>query len=292
MFEMLFYELFHSRLFNTKIYAHHIYSLIFILSSCSITLSIETIIRFINGNSNAKFLDNKKWLIPVSLIIYFLFHVFRAYTFSREKYYLEKKVISIPNYILFLGIFGLIISSIGALTSNYVPCGDVNNISELSKTVCWFEENNQCYFDNYKKFFENLYSEQFNLKLILLIIRYILNCIITYSIYAIFKNLSPVYYICSMRFNIFILVILDFFNYLINDDINHTSTSIYLCYMFILFFYIIGAIIYLEFIELNFCKLNFYTKRNIKARSIADFNIALDDISKNSSVSSIEEIVE
>ena len=293
MFEMLFYEIFHSRLFNTKIYAHHIYSLIFILSSCSLIQSIETIIKFVKGTSSATFFDNKKWLIPVSLIIYFLFHVFRVYTFSREKYYLEKRFISIPNYILFLGIFGLIISSIGALASNYVPCGDENNISELSKTVCWFKENNQTYyFDNYNKFFENLYSEQFSLKLILLIIRYVLNCIITYSIYAIFKNLSPIYYICSMRFNIFIILILDFFNYLINDDINNISTSIYVCYFLILLFYLIGAIIYLEIIELNFCKLNFYTKRNIKARSTVDLSIALADVSSDNSERSFEEILE
>ena len=38
-------------------------------------------------------------------------------------------------------------------------------------------------------------------------------------------------------------------------------------------FYIIGAIIYLEFIELNFCNLNFYTRRNIKERANIEYNI-------------------
>ena len=88
MFQMFFYELFHSRLFKTKIYKHHIVSLIFILSSCSIINTIIIIISFTNETEDAKFFDNRKWLIPIGFTSFLLFNIFKAYTCCNEKYYL------------------------------------------------------------------------------------------------------------------------------------------------------------------------------------------------------------
>ena len=73
MFEMLYYELFHSRLFKTKIYRHHIFSFIFILTSTCILKSVNIIINFANDTDTIKFFDDKKWLIPTSIIVYFYF---------------------------------------------------------------------------------------------------------------------------------------------------------------------------------------------------------------------------
>ena len=72
MFEMLYYELFHSRLFKTKIYRHHIFSFIFILTSTCILKSVNIIINFENDTSTVKFFENRKWLIPTSIIVFFL----------------------------------------------------------------------------------------------------------------------------------------------------------------------------------------------------------------------------
>ena len=66
------------------------------------------------------------------------------------------------------------------------------------------------------------------------------------------------------RFNYLILDILGFINEMINDDnIKNIGITISILNILILFFYMFGSIVYLEFIELNFCNLNFYTKRNI-----------------------------
>ena len=124
MFEMLYYELFHSRLFKTKIYRHHIFSYIFILSSTCILRSVNIIINFANDTDDAKFFENRKWLIPTSIIVYFLFRVFKTYTFANIKYYFDKRVISITNFILIYGIFGFIATLIIVLISTFVPCGD------------------------------------------------------------------------------------------------------------------------------------------------------------------------
>ena len=106
MFEMLYYELFHSRLFKTKIYRHNIFSFIFILTSTCILKSVNIIINFANDTDTAKFFDDKKWLIPTSIIVFFLFRVFKTYTFSNVKYYFDKRVISITNFMFIYGIFG------------------------------------------------------------------------------------------------------------------------------------------------------------------------------------------
>ena len=282
MFEMLYYEIFNSKVFKYKIYKHHIYSLIFLLSSCSIIKSVYLIICFTHDTKIARFFEDKKWLIPISIIIFFLYRVFKSYTFSNEKYYLEKRTFSIINYILLYGIIGLIITSLGGIISTYVPCGD-ETIPKLSKTVCDFKENNQTYyFDSYKIYFNKLYSEYFIQRLILIFFKSILNYLTTYYIYVIFKKLRPTYYLCMYRLAILIVSILGFINGLINAEMNALDTSLNICDLFTLFCYISGATVYLEFIELNFCNLNFYTKKNIKKRSNTDILISLDSISESS----------
>ena len=93
IFEMFYYGLYHSYLFKTKIYKHHIFSFILILSTGSLLNSIIIIINFANDTDDAQFFDNRKWLIPTSLIFYFLFRIFKVYTWGNIKYYLNKKMI-------------------------------------------------------------------------------------------------------------------------------------------------------------------------------------------------------
>ena len=286
MFEMLYYELFHSRLFNTKIYKHHNFSFIFILSSCSLLKIIVIILNCAYETNYAKFFENRKWLIPISIIIYFLFRVFRAFTYSNEKYYLEKRIISIPNYMLIYGIIGLITTSICALITTFVPCGEENTIPELSKKVCELSDNNTYYFDSYRIYYNNLYAEYFGSRLILLIIKSILNFHVAYFIYVIYKKLSPIYYLCMHRFDFLIITILAFLNNLINKHIEGVNITIKAFDILTLIFYILGSLVYLEFIELNFCNLNFYTKRNIKERSVSDSEIYLGNDTINSDESS------
>ena len=162
MFEMLYYELFHSRLFKTKIYRHHIFSFIFILTSTCILRSANIIINFANDTNDAKFFEDKKWLIPTSIIVYFLFRVFKTYSFRNIKYYFDKRVISITNFMFIYGIFGVIATLIGALISTFAPCGD-NTLPELSKKVCEYSKNNntEYYFDSYIIFHEKLSSKYY-----------------------------------------------------------------------------------------------------------------------------------
>ena len=180
---------------------------------------------------------------------------------------------------LIYGIFGFISTLIGALISTLVPCGD-DTLPELSKKICSITENNltSYYFDSYSIYHEKLSSKYFTAKIFIIIIRSALNFASTQYIFAIYKNLSPIYYICMNRLNVLILNILWFINSLINNDNSDTYKTTNIIDIVLSVFYLLGSIIYLEFIELNFCGLNFYTRRNIKKTANNEINYSLEDI--------------
>ena len=286
MFEMLFFELINSRLLKTKMYRHHIFSFVFILSSCSILKIIEIILNFTDETEIVKIFDNRKWLIPTIIVVYLLYHILKAFVSCNEKYYLEKRVISITNYLLFYGLFGFIASSICAIVSSSVPCGD-DTLSEVSKIVCGFKDDNGNYYIcNYSLFFKEFSSKNLGLRISIKIVQDITYYACTNFIYIIYKKLSPIYYICMYRFDDLIFYIGFFIYRLIVDE--HMHIVINILTILILIFYLLGSIVYLEFIELNFCELNFYTKRNVKERSKTESEIFITNNSINTDESSKE----
>ena len=178
------------------------------------------------------------------------------------------------------GIFGVIASLIGALISTFVSCGD-NTIPELSKKICAYSKNNHTsyYFDSYNIYHEKISSKYFTAKIFFVIFRSALNFASTHYIFVIYKNLSPIYYICMHRLNVLILNILWFMNSLINNDkIDNIYKTTNIIDILLSVFYLLGSIIYLEFIELNCCSLHFYTRRNIKRRANSEFYYSIENI--------------
>ena len=281
MFEMLFFEILNSKFLNTKIYKHHIISLIFILFSCSLINTISIILSFSYDTDDVKIIDNRNWLIPFEVIISLLLHLFQAYLFCNEKYYLEKRIISISDYMLCYGIFGIITSFICIIISTFFPCGD-NSLPELSKFICNYQDDNENYhLDSYIIYFKELAKEYLGLKIFLILIYITLIYSSSFYCYVIFKKLNPIYHICMYRLNFLIIDILKFINDLANDTIEGIIITKNILDILILLFYLLGAIVYLEFIELNFCGLNFYLKKNIKERALSDTRISLDTVNSD-----------
>ena len=280
MFEMLFFERFIAKYFKTKIYKHHIFSLIFIICFCSIMQIVIIILNFLNNTEDVKIFDNREWLIPFGIIVYFLMNIFRAYVYNNEKYYLEKINIPIPQYIFIYGIFGFVVTFICILLSTYIPCGD-NSLPELWKIVCQFNINEEVYyFDSYIIFFKEFASDYLGLRIIFKIIDTILYYIYNYYSLVIYKKLNPIYHICMRRLCETIFTVLDLINYLVNNDnIQSLKISLGILNILLLTFYVFGSIVYLEFIELNFCELNFHVKRNITERSNTEYTLELDNFS-------------
>ena len=289
MFEMLFFERFIAKYFKTKIYKHHIFSLLFIICFCSIMQIVIIILNFLNNTEDVKIFDNREWLIPFGIIVYFLMNIFRAYFYNNEKYYLEKINIPIPLYIFIYGIFGFIVNLICIILSTYIPCGD-NSLPELWKIVCQFNINEEVYyFDSYIIFFKEFASNYLGLRILFKIIDTILYYIYNYYRLVVYKTLNPIYHICMRRLCETIFTVLDLINYLVNNDnIQSLKISLGILNILLLTFYVFGSIVYLEFIELNFCELNFYVKRKIKERSNLEIITEMDNISVNSDTSNSE----
>ena len=285
MFEMLFFELMNSRIQKIKIYKHHIFSFIFILCFCSIIKTISIILSFLNNTKNVQMFNDRKFLIPVGLSFYLLMQLFKAYIFCNEKYYLEKRYISIINYMFFYGLFGFLTSTLCAVLSSFIPCGD-NSLNDFFKTVCAYEDKDIYYFDNYKIFFKELAKSYLGLRIFLLIFQCGLYYSSNYYIYVIYKKLSPIYHICMKRFNYLILDSLVFINDLVNQNIQGFSLVLSIFDILLLIFFVLGSVIYLEFFELNFCELNFYMRKRIKERSKKEISFSLDNISSESENSS------
>ena len=285
MFEVLFYVLFYSKFLKTKMYKHHKFSLIFILSSGSLLKTTEIIMHFVVGTDSALFFDDKKWLIPVGFIAYFILNTIEPYIFYYEKYYLDKRIISITSYLLIYGIFGLILSSICAVLSSYIPCGD-DSLPELFKNICSFKDNNgYYYFDSFSMYFEELSSKDLSLRIFLLILMFSSIYVSYYYIYAIYKVLNPIYHFFMFRLNELIFTFLTLINYLINSDgINGIDFALIIVDIFLLIFYLLGSMVYLELIELNFYDLNKYTRRSIKGRANDDIKILLSDLRYGSEI--------
>ena len=280
MFEMFFFEIFSTKILKSNIYKHNIFSFIFILTSCSIIQTIYIILNFVNETENVSIFDGRKWLILLGVIYFILVYIGQAYVYCNEKYYLDKRYIQIKRYLLLYGIFGLITSSIFAILSSYIPCGD-NTLSELSKIVCNYKDDAEIYyFSSYSSFFEKFSSSYLGLRIILLIIQSLLYYTSNYYIYVIYKKLNPIYHICMKRLNFLIIDILGFFNYLANKEIQSLETTLYILEILILIFYLSGSLVYLEFIELHFCGLDFYIKRKINERSSKENLIDLENISE------------
>ena len=236
--------------------------------------TIYIIINFVNDTENIKIFENRKWLISVAIIVYFLFSLFKAYAFCNEKYYLEKRVISITNYMLLYGIYGTVLISIYIIILNNIPCGD-DTIPEIFKTICDYDEDKKAYyFVSYNIYFKKLSSEFLGWKLVLQIFQCILFYSSTYYSYVIYKKLNPIYHLCMYHLNSLIFTIFEFINELANNDnIAGLDKILNILDFLILFFYLIGSIVYLEFIELNFCGLNFYTKRKIQESLIQNLYV-------------------
>ena len=145
------------------------------------------------------------------------------------------------------------------------------------------------YFDSYKIFFKEFASDYLSLRIVLKIIDIILYYISNYYIYVIYKILGPIYHIYMKRLNSLIFNILELINYSINDDaIQSLDVSLNVLNIFLLLFFILGSLVYLEFIELNFFGLNFYLKRKIKERSNSESMIHLNTIDDNAEMDNEE----
>ena len=95
MFELLIIAYLNSKIFLIQIYKHHLFVLF--LSLFPILFKIITIVLAYIGNEDIIYIKDNRWyLIPIGLIIYFPLITLKSYVIIKLKWYMDLKYIS-PN---------------------------------------------------------------------------------------------------------------------------------------------------------------------------------------------------
>ena len=141
MFELLFISFMTSIFLKTKIYSHQKIGIII----NSLFGLIFRLIRFIcSSNENNNLNMKHKFLILISIIIYLFIINSTSYIYTKLKFYMDLKFISITKLLILYGIIGFVLSSIACIIETLFKCvGSVNkffcNVQNHPET----EENNE-----------------------------------------------------------------------------------------------------------------------------------------------------
>ena len=231
------------------------------------------------------------WFLPIGLIIFFIDVCLNSYVYSKMKWFMDSKWISLPKLFMIFAIIGFIINIIFCIIFTYIKCG-----GELSDYFCRIKDNKgDKYLDNFYKFFDdisNIYGNDgnyliYNIYIILPDI--IFNSLFVYFFFLILKNLTPeFFYFLFSVVEIFDSLIDIFERKAVNDYYFAKEGDDYIIPLtkFILliignFLAFIGFLVYLEIIELNFCGFNYNLRRKIIDRSIEDIEDSIERINND-----------
>jgi len=273
-FEVIFLEFFMKKFFSIKFYNYQKCSLIFmitIISTFSIINSFLPVIDFNSISKNAyeilESLVNKNYFIFVLIfIIINLFHIFISYVRVRAKVLIDFKYISPYTIIIFIGIFGIILSTLELIFGHFFKC------EGNFRDYCILESNNNKYLDDIQIYLQSLKNKkndneksyEFYLEILLLLpIFLVTNFFELVCEFWIITHLIPVFVLIKNNFyyginGIFFII----FNYNKFDNKRDILTQFFICEITEITS-IICYMIYLQMIELRFCGLDNYLDRNL-----------------------------
>ena len=273
MLELIIIYLFIKKAFNVILYKHQ--KLSFVIIIIPFTFKIVIIIfSFYNKDQNVPIYVNYILIFVIGILFYIGILISDAYILTKIKWFIDIKYISIPEILMYYGLFGTLFYLIFSIISLFRLCPKI-----LVNDVC-IEDNKNEMFYNFENFY--LYSKELkgNLKLI---IEEIVVCFIgTFaslleSVFAllIIKHLSPIHKIFSIPLFFFFQKLFMALNTLLREKQFFVDKNVYIIWKFILdlsgdIFSIIGLMIYLEIIELNFCDFDYNTRRTISHRAMSE----------------------
>ena len=281
MLELIIMYYFMKRIFNVKLYNHQ--KLSFLIIIFPFIFKVGTIILSIiscdDNDPGIIYLKNKL-IIPIGIILYFIILISDSYILTKIKLFMDIRFISIPEVLMYFGLFGFIICLIITFASSYIKC------PHFQKDICDIPsiENNKTiyYFENYKIYFSELKEN--------LLKNIVVNLIGNFSFLfewffslLVVKHLSPIHKIFSTPFFFLSQKILLSINTLCKEKQFFAKNKIkYILWKFILdvtgdLISLLGLTIYLEIIELNFCNLNYDTRKSISKRAISDSLLDLNE---------------
>ena len=279
MLQLIIMYYFMKKTFNVDLYKHQKLSFIIIIFPFIFKV-ITIILSCISNDKNDPgiiYIENK-FLIPIGILLYIIILISNSYILTKIKLFMDIRFISIPEVLMYFGLFGSIICLIITFTSTHIECHHQleGNICDIQK----IEKNNRTvyYLENYKIYFSELKYNLINE--IILSLVYIFCFLLQYFFsLQIVKLLSPIHNIfCYPLYFFFQKAILAIITLCKEHKFFVDNKIKYIHWKFILditgeLISIIGLMIYLEIIELNFCNFNYDTKINIFIRDKNDSDL-------------------
>ena len=276
MLQLIIMYYFMKKTFNVKLFQHQILSFILIIFPFifKIITIVLTCISHDKNDPGIIYIDNKI-LIPIGILLYIILLISNSYIVTQIKMFMDIRFISIPEILMYFGLFGSIICLIITFSSTYVECYQLfeGNICDIRKKG----KNNEdiYYLENYKIYFNELKKNLIN--------EIIFNLFYTFSFLfqyffslQIIKFLSPIHNIFCYPLGFFFQKIILAIITLCKENKLFVDNEIkFIYWKFILdivgeLTFIISLMIYLEIIELNFCNLNYNTRESILIRAKDD----------------------
>jgi hypothetical protein len=150
MLELIIMYYFMKKTFNVELYKHQKLSFIIIIFP-SIFKVITIILSCISHDKNDPaiiYIDNK-FIIPLGIILYIILLICDSYILTKIKLFMDIRFLSVPEVLMYFGLFGSIICLITTFVSTHIECNYFENyICDIIK----IENNNKTiyYLENYK----------------------------------------------------------------------------------------------------------------------------------------------
>jgi len=284
MFELLFISLISSKILKISLYNHQKLGIIINSLSCLIMrmiILIAYIFYYDDKFNDILFFIKHKWSIPLSIIIYLFLVSSTSYIYTKLKFYMDLKFISLTKLLIIYGSLGFAFTSIACVIETNFKC-----VGSEKQFFCQIRELNvdgkyDYYIENSRIFFKtfsNLEKKDFIIEVFICFFEIIIYYCSLYFDMLVINYLTPMHFMFSSLIYVFIYELKNLINNIIDKKRVFLQTLNISSYIFSL----IGFMIYLEIIELNFCKLNHNLRKYIKERSAKDMNVNIIRDSINS----------
>jgi hypothetical protein len=240
--------------------------------------------------------------IPLILIICEVITFMKDYTWVESKFLMDIRYVHHYKILLFIGIIGIILSSISMYISTNIPCKAFNNIIkvnytyyqndrkklDLSNELCRLNDYDNTknilylYYDNFSIFFRRYSKFRSNtlIELFIFIPIFFIMCMIkSYCHIMIIKYLEPNIILIVENFYYFIRAIA---RIIANKaDEKYLTNTQFILNIIQEIITIICNMIYIELLELKFCNLDYDLRRKINQRSDDEYLQSEESLEKN-----------
>ena len=141
-----------SKVFNSVTYKHQQLAIYFCFSTGFI-FQLSSFILTMNAGKEGDIIYKKiLWFFPIGHIIYFMVVVIYSYAFSKMKWFLDSKWISLSQLFMIYSIFGFFINIILCVISTFIKCH-----REIAGFFCVIQDNKgNFYIDNIFEFLDDI----------------------------------------------------------------------------------------------------------------------------------------